>query len=168
MELPDIQAEIARLTERVSELERQKAALDAKIAPLRQELEHWTGIARLRSGPGPTPTFSIRTTPEGRKIIVHLTQQKYGDKAQRMREFVFQHAAEGVTIRELTEFTVNQLQGHKNMSYRWVARMMEANPPRLEKRGEKIFPTQHLFGIRRSSGVYKTQKEAAEAASPRA
>jgi len=57
-----------------------------------------------------------------------------------------------VTLRELKAEAV-RLGGHPNMAYRLVTRLSdETEPPELERRDGKIYPTAHLKGNEQGPG----------------
>jgi len=145
MTTDQIKAEMENIQTKLKEWEQERAALDAKIAPARQELDLWNGILRIREGETyPDPAFA----GIGPAIDAALTEagEAYGAKSKGLRLFIRDRAAAGVTLRELKAEAV-RLGGHPNMAYRLVTRLSdETEPPELERRDGKIYPTAHLKG----------------------
>lgn len=139
MESAQIRAEVERLQSLIADWESQ-------LAPARQELEYWKGILKLREGtPNGHPTL-IYTLPlpgvshAAETPIEDGQAEGYGAKSRALRLFVRSRASEGVTLQELTA-EAKRLGSHPNMAYRFADRLTKATPPQLERRGDRIFPT---------------------------
>jgi hypothetical protein len=139
-------AEILREVERI---QKQVEEWEAKIAPAREELEYWEKILKLRqnSSAGHGISIPIRpltgaTIPESSDVQADQTEG-YGAKARALRALVRFSSDNGLTIKDLTA-ECEKIGSHPNMAYRFVDRLSKANPPELERRGDRIYPTEHL------------------------
>jgi hypothetical protein len=141
MDTTQIRSEVERIQKQVQEWE-------AKIAPARQELQHWAEILRMRES-GTPPTRIPASNPAVEELLVQHRQRElqiddgYGSKSRALRAFIRARSANGVTMQDLTAEST-RLGSHVNMAYRFVSRLTEAKPPELVRRGERIFPTEHL------------------------
>lgn len=146
MDTSAILDEVARLERQITKWEEERQALDAKIIPAREELGYWSGILKLRSSDNeippstsqPVPLLTMVSTPEeGREA--------YGAKTRALRSFIKSRIGSGVTVSELVEES-KRLGSHPNMAYRFIDRLTKTKPPELEKRGDRIYSTEHLKG----------------------
>ena len=143
MTTDQILAEMETIRAMVERWEEARAALDAKIVPARKELDFWNGILRLRQGEAPLEQLS-ETVGAAIDRGVNDGVAAYGAKARGLRAFIRARADDGVTMRELTAEAA-RLGSHPNMAYRLVARLTaETDPPELERRGGRIYPTANL------------------------
>ena len=145
MTTDQIKAEMENIQTRLKEWEQERAALDAKITPARQELDFWNGILRIRQGEEYAGAVRALTGIAIDNAITDASEV-YGAKSNGLRLFIRERAATGVTLGELKAEAV-RLGAHPNMAYRLVTRLSdETEPPELERRGDRIYPTQHLKG----------------------
>jgi hypothetical protein len=141
MTTDEIQEEMGNLKASIEQWERDRSALDAKIDPARRELAHWEGILTIRQGP--EAAFAAFGPHDN---AVSDSVDGYGSKSNGLRWFIRTRAATGVTLSELKAEAV-RLGAHPNMAYRLVTRLSdESNPPELERRDGKIYPTANLKG----------------------
>jgi hypothetical protein len=145
MDTTQIRSEVERIQKQVEEWE-------SMIASARKELEHWSEILRLREGSSVIPAIlHIPTRVLAHTLIsesseVQVAQNEvYGAKTKALRTLVRSNRENGVTIRDLTA-ECEKLKSNPNMAYRFVDRLTKANPPELERRGDRIYPTEHLKG----------------------
>ncbi len=149
METAQIRAEVERLVNELKDLETKRQALDSKIVPKRQELEHWSGILNLRqvgNGNGvPSPDVPPRTkaAEDSSPTASDEQPQEYGAKARAMREFILSKNGAGVTMQELIE-AARKISPHAAFVYQFVNRQRRAKPPKLEKRGKRFYATESL------------------------
>lgn len=143
MTIDQIQTEMGDVEARLKEWEKDRAALDAKITPAQQELEYWKGILRLRQG---ETELDVGIAAAGHAFEEGMAASGYGSKSNGLRSFIRARAENGVTMRELTTEAA-RLGAHPNMAYRLVTRLTaETDPPELERREDRIYPTAHLKG----------------------
>jgi hypothetical protein len=141
MTTDEIQEEMGNLRESIEQWERERSALDAKIDPARRELAHWEGIMIIRRGP---EAALAAFGPQDNAVSDSV--DGYGAKSTGLRTYIRARAANGVTLSELKAEAV-RLGAHPNMAYRLVTRLSaETDPPELERRDGRIFPTAHLKG----------------------
>ena len=139
MDTDEIRNEVERFQARVKDLE-------SRLDYSRQELQLWAEILRIRESKDQyrealRQNLSLIPAPESQTNPA----EGYGSKARGLRAFVRAHAEDGVTVAELVAESV-RLGSHKNAGYRFVGRLTEGTSPELERRGDRIFPTEHLKG----------------------
>jgi hypothetical protein len=139
----EIQQEMENIRASIEEWEQERAALEARIVPARQELEHWEKILMIRAG-------NIHIDPVSAAIELAIDNalteaaEGYGAKSNGLRAYIRAHAITGVTLGELRA-EATRLGAHPNMAYRLVTRLSaESVPPELLKRNGRIFPTEYL------------------------
>jgi len=143
MTVDEIRSETAKLRQMANELE-------AQAKSVRQELNHWEEILRMRNQERmvvpqrPLTSAVPAQQPAGDEPGPGPEQKDpYGAKAKALRAFIRAHKALGVSVGEVVAEAV-RVGSHPNAGYRFVARLTDAQPPELERRNGRIYPTVNL------------------------
>jgi hypothetical protein len=150
MDTDAIRAEVEKIQGDLMELKNKRKALDERIAPKEEELNHFTAILNLRQATSDgNGTVSIRlNVPAGVSLPQALAAisgdpAEYGAKAKAMRALALSRNGTGVTMREFVE-EGKRIGALPQLAYQWVNRQRKSKPQKLEKRGKKFYATEAM------------------------
>jgi len=140
----NINFQISKLREALDSFDEKIRELERQAAPIREELEHWIAIAKLRNG-GSLPSEAGVVSLDASSAEEEDSEgtESYGSKTRKLRDYLWQRGDAGATMRELSEYSVS-IGARPNFPYNWINRLSKGDKPEITKRGERVFPTEFI------------------------